>query len=168
MTREIGGGIAIGVFAAMLFSLAPNEPVAAQSNPCAATPPTTVELNPTKVWAPITEYTTTEADGTARITDFQIAYFKSGETPDSAATPVQGPSTMPKTSFALVAGTPDCYVASLTLPIPASLPLQAFVRPHRAKTAALPEAFGPWSAASNPFAAAPSTLAQIKVLLVGR
>lgn len=143
-------------------------PVGAQSNPCTASPPTVVELNPTKVWAPIPEFPVAEADGTPRITDFQIAYFKSGEAPDTAATPVQGPSTMPKTSWALVTGTPDCYVSNLTLPIPASVSLQAFIRPHRAKTAALPEAFGPWSAASNPFAVAPSTLAQLKVLLVGR
>lgn len=142
--------------------------VLAQTNPCTATPPTTVELNPTKIYAQIDEYTATEPDGSARITDFQIANFRTGEAPDTAATPVQGPSTIPKSGFTLVAGTTNCYVANVIAPIPAGVSLQGFLRARRAKTATLPEVFSPWSVASNPFGSAPATLAQIKVLLVAR
>jgi hypothetical protein len=153
------------MIACALFVMVPVT-VAAQGNPCVDIAVGDTVINPTKLYISAPEFGVKEADGTERIADFQISYFAQG-TPVTG-TPVQGPSTLPKSTFALVAGTVDCYAAPNVPSIPSSLKLVAHVRARRAASTSFAEAFGEWSDATNPFGLAPAAPAKLKVSRVGK
>lgn len=128
-------------------------------NPCSATVPPLV-LNAGAMNFTMPEFNVQEADGSFRFSDFTFSAYAENVDPNApGATPVQGPSTIPRNAFTLVAGTTDCYRANLPALIPTTQKLRAGLRGHRVQTATMTEAFGPWGVSVNSFSFAPSVLA---------
>lgn len=135
-------------------------PVAAQTNPCNATP--TTAYNPTKVAAQIPNYAEVLPNtNSPRIVDWQLGVFNSGVDPATGA-PVSV-LTIPRVSFQLVPGTPDCYEATLAelLAVPVGAVQVGAMRAREANGVA-----GPWSAGSNPFARLPALTPPSAVRLI--
>lgn len=127
-------------------------------NPCTAAAPPPLVLNPSTMYFSLPEFDVREADGSFRITDFSYAAYAEGADP-ATATPVQGPSTIPRNAFTLAPGTTDCYRANLPSLIPTTQRLKAGLRSHRAASASITEAFSLWALSVNSFSFAPSVLA---------
>jgi hypothetical protein len=106
----------------------------------------------------IADYMVTETDGSFRISDFHYAAWPEGSDVNAVA-PVQGPSTMPRNAFTLVAGTVDCYTASLPALMPTTARLISAIKARRTGTATVPAAESPYAASQNSFSFAPSVLA---------
>lgn len=98
-------------------------PVLAQ-NPC--TVPLSHQILVTagtnRFFAELPSHTATLPDGTAVTTAYQYGAWNEGTDPNTG-TPVQGPSTIPKTGFVPVSGFANCY--ELTGGLPALMPTQA-------------------------------------------
>lgn len=131
--------------------------VALAQNPCADIAPDQFRFNPTEILWTTDDFNVQEADGSWRISGLSYAVFSEGANP-ATATPVQGPSSIPRASISLV--TANCYRASLPALIPSTQRLVAAARQYRDANPAsgLPAALSAWSAVSNPFGSAPSAL----------
>ena len=152
--------------AIVIFLLAAT-PALAQ-NPCSV-PMTGIVLNPNKFYTQLTEFNTREADGSLRITDFQYAAFAENVDPNaSGAVPVQGPSTVPRSAFTLVASTTDCYLADMPQLVPTTQRLRLALKSRRAASATITAAESPWTASSGPFSFAPSVLASPGAVILSR
>lgn len=122
-------------------------------NPC-TTPQTTAVIGATNnFFAELVDHNTTEPDGTQRVLQYQYAVFAVGADLQTA-TPVQGPTTLPKAAFVPVAGFANCYQLTGGLPglIPQQAPLVAGMRAQAQPGA--PAAFSAWGGPSNSFLAA--------------
>jgi len=122
-------------------------------NPC-TTPPTNAVLTGSvnHFFAELPEHTTTEPDGTPRVVAYQYAVWPAAADVNTAP-PAQGPTTLPKAAFVLIAGAPNCYELTGGLPglIPVQAQMKAGVRVQAQPGA--PEPFSAWSA-SNSFSLA--------------
>lgn len=137
------------VFALVLLLAATALPAFAQ-NPCTdPVPPLT--LNPSRLYVQLPDFDAKELDGGPKVSEFSYALFAEGANPD-VDKPLQGPSTMPKAGFTLVAGT--CYSADPPAPIPTGQRLVQHIRAIRIARDSIPAAQSAWSGASNPFGAA--------------
>lgn len=134
--------------------------IAQAQDPCAASA-TQFVFAPTKLaMQPPADHTATLGDGSPAITDYQVAYFLSGQNPNQAGVnPVRAAETVTKTAFTPVAGTtPPCYEAAIPSTPPTAPPgaqTVSAVRSHRAASATVSEAFGNWTV-SNPFGPDPT------------
>jgi hypothetical protein len=136
----------------LILVLLVSTPAWAQTtNPC--TEPIGFQMLPDgegQVFVPLTEHTMLEPDGkTPRVGEYSYALFNEGTNPDNG-TPIQGPTTVPKSAFALVAGTPDCYQADLPQTIPMDVRLVAALKARG------PNGESGWSPISNPFSSVPN------------
>lgn len=145
------------IWLAMLALAIPT--LAAAQDICATTSGTVLQLNPSKLYANLPEQTVNELDGSPRVTDYQLAYFSQGANP-ATATPSVGPITMAKTAWTLVAGSVDCYQATMPAAVPVTAtPLIGVLKARRAASATVGAAESNWSVVSNPFGSAPTALA---------
>lgn len=135
-------------------------------NPC--TVPPALVINPTTLYMEAPDFNVTEVDGSFRYSQFQFAMFAEGADPNSA-TPVQGPSTLPRSAFTAVSGAPNCYRVSLPGTIPTAQRLFGSIKSQRTSSGSLPAAESPWSslALGNPFGSAPTVLATVGAVRVG-
>lgn len=130
----------------------------AQTNPCAAPAKTTVTLAaPTPgFYVTLADLNSTEVDGSASVTHMSYAIFARGQT--ATGTPLQGPSTVPKTAFTAVAGFPGCYAFDAPAAIPTGQAVEAALKYVRAASGTLPLLESPWSPAGDPFGSARTSL----------
>ncbi len=123
-------------------------------NPC-TTPSTNaiVTTAPARLFAELSDLTATLPDGTAVNVDYQYGAWNAGQDVN-AVPPAQGPSTLPKTAFAPVAGFPGCYELTGGLPglIPSQTRMVVALRSRGQPNASVP--ISPWSAPSNSFSLA--------------
>jgi hypothetical protein len=131
-------------------------PVLAQTSPCLQTL-TGVQVNPTTLYVELADFTVNEVDGQPRVNQAQFAMFAEGANP-ATATPVQGPSTLPRSAFTPVSGHAGCYQASLPGTVPTAQRLVGALKTQRTARGTVTSAESPWSAVSSPFGAAPSVL----------
>lgn len=73
-------------------------------------------------WAELPDHTATRPDGSAVTLSYQYGAWLDGQNPNTTP-PTQGPSTIPKSGFVLVAGFANCY--KLTGGLPALMPTEA-------------------------------------------
>lgn len=130
----------------------------AQTNPCTAANPGLV-VNPTTLYITLVGFTEVEIDNQPRINDYEYALFAEGADP-TTATPLQGPSTMPRSAFTLQSVTTDCYRADLpaAVPMPSGQRLIAGLRAHRTARSGITEARSAYVGSINPFGVAPSVI----------
>lgn len=109
-------------------------------------------INPSKVFVVLPfGIDDTDIDGGPVMTHFSYALFAEGADP-ATATPVQGPTTVPKAAFTAVSGS-NCFMADLPAAIPMRQRLVGAVKAMRAARTDVPAAESPWSPVSNPFGA---------------
>jgi hypothetical protein len=149
------------ILTALLVLFAFVIPAAAQ-NPCETISATQFMFNPTSMLFTSTDWDAKEADGSDRFSGVMYAAFPQGTTPGNTGM-VQGPSTIPRASVTLVAGTTNCYRASLPGLVPVGQPLVVSGKWFRNANpvSGLPAAEGGWADASNPFGSAPAALGKI-------
>jgi hypothetical protein len=124
--------------------------VAQAQNPC-TDPPLAVLLEPNRVAALLDEQTATFADGTPKVTAYRLAFFDQGADPNNTP-PMAGPLVIPKSAFALVAGTPNCYSASVPIPVPlVPRVMVAALQAYRDASPTATAEASPYSPVSNPF-----------------
>lgn len=143
--------------------------VAFAQNPCTTVGQNQFYFNPTLLNWTTDDFNATEADGSFRVSGLRYAVFEEGANP-ATATPIQGPSSIPRASISLVPGTTNCYQVSLPALIPDTRRLVASAKQYRDAnpTTGLPAGESAWSPASNPFGSAPSVLAAPGLTRVSR
>jgi hypothetical protein len=135
-------------------------------NLCTSTSNTTVVYNPSKIVAQLPDFNATiqtTAGTTTPLWDaIRVGVFSNGVDP-STGQPVST-FDVPRASWTLIAGTPDCYIGQpaqlLTLP----LPTLQFVVAKKVRTLAEPMETV-WGAPSNPFASLPALSAPAVIRL---
>lgn len=147
----------------LLAALACAVPALAQ-DPCTATP-TGVALNPSKLYATLTDQATTipnTSPAVPTVTNYVVGYFPQGQGPTGTPTFT---AQVPKSAFTLVAGSTNCYVASgITLTFMSQGTVYVgYLQAHRdaftdGAGGSVPAADSAWSAASNPFESVPLAL----------
>lgn len=138
-------------------------------NPCSGIPQDQFVFNPNTLYWVTDDFQVLEADGSFRISGLRYAVFAVGANP-ATATPVQGPSSIPRGSITLVPGTTNCYRVSLPALIPTSQSLVMSAKQYRDANAGsgLPAAESAWSGVSNPFGSAPTVLPAVGAVRVGQ
>jgi hypothetical protein len=126
--------------------------LARAQNPCTDPTDPTVVLDPTTLYATLPDHGTVDpATGQNVVTDYQAAYFVA-----QTGALAQGPSTIQPGSFALVAGTVDCYRVALPVPVPTVGETQPLYGQLQARG---PGGVSAWSGASNLFGKTPTPTA---------
>lgn len=138
-------------------------------NPCTTPSDNSIlgSSTPARLFAELSDLTATLPDGTAVNVDYQYGAWPAGANVQTTP-PTQGPSTLPKTSFAPVPGFPGCYELTGGLPglIPSQARMVVALRSRGQPNAAVP--ISSWSAPSNSFSLAstpvnPAVPGQIRV-----
>jgi len=128
------------VFIALVFALTLAAPVSAQSNPCTAPRAafTVITSTTVSVVQTLVEYGGLFG-GTPIFTDVEVAAYVKGIDPASPSAKPTVSTTTNKSAWSLVAGTADCYRATLSLAgVPANTEYELWARTLKGTTP------GPW------------------------